>query len=221
MGGAIGRGGVDHRSFLVSAMIEPITKLDAFKDAVTDDALFACALADTVAALTRPLIGLSLAESVVRLEKLRQHLEDIERAHHDRPRAISEFASAEIERDAEREAVLKKAELLAWAYERQAAREAAEHERSKPRAEPAPARRSHRGADMTEQWRGYIRAQLDAQQRAMMKAVAQVVVDEERAREALQRRIEQLEREISELKGRDIDRRLRAVPSAPPESMIA
>jgi hypothetical protein len=54
-----------------------------------------------------------------------------------------------------------------------------------------------------------------------MKAVAQVVVDEERAREALQRRIEQLEREISELNGRDIDRRLRAVPSAPPESMIA
>jgi hypothetical protein len=72
---------------MVIAMTAPVTEkqVDRLKAAITDDALFACALADVVAALTRPLIGLSLAESVVRLERLRQQLERIE---HERPRAI-------------------------------------------------------------------------------------------------------------------------------------
>jgi hypothetical protein len=156
------------------------------------------------------------------------------------PDKSSEFEPAESEREAERAAVLKKAELLAWAYERQAAREAAAHEASKPRGEPAPVRRSQ-GADMTRDWQNYIKDQiarserasevamcgaikqaLDARERAVMKAVAQIVVAEERAREALAERVKALEAEIATLRGA---RGLRAVPGptspTSPASLIA
>ena len=66
----------------------------------------------------------------------------------------------------------------------------------------------------------YIKDQLDKRERATMKAIAQVVVDEERQREGLQRRIETLEAEIAELRDRELGRRLRAVPS-PPSALIA
>ena len=67
-----------------------------------------------------------------------------------------------------------------------------------------------------------IKQKLDQQERAVMKAIAQVMVDEERQREGLQRRIETLERELAEMRDRETTRRLRAVPSTPPDAaMIA
>ena len=53
----------------------------------------------------------------------------------------------------------------------------------------------------------------------MLDAVGQVLAEERAARIALQGRVEMLERAIAELKGRDIDRRLRAVPA--PTALIA
>lgn len=93
----------------------------------------------------------------------------------------------------------------------------------------APSRRAAAPApdNLTEGWVRYIREQLDARERAMRRAVAQVVVEEERAREALERRCERLETELAELRNRLDQERgargLRAVPSTPaaPGIMIA
>ena len=69
-------------------MIE--TKLDSIHDAISDDALLERAINDYVAALLRrSIVGLTVSESVVTIDRLRQQLdEEIERAPHDRPRQI-------------------------------------------------------------------------------------------------------------------------------------
>jgi hypothetical protein len=149
--------------------------------------------------------------------------------HEQRSEFASDRADLEAAEDVAREARLeqaKKEEVLAWCYQRQAEREAAERNASKPQPEPDRTSRrrevsQHQGAEMTRDWQDYIRRELEAQQRATMKAVAQVVIDEERAREALQRRVEQLETEIAELRQERGGSRLRAVPAAAPSTLIA
>ena len=75
-----------------------------------------------------------------------------------------------------------------------------------------------RPASLSKAWQDYIRQQLDRQQRATLRAVAHVVIDEKKARQAAERRIAALESAIAELRERlDQDRgapRLRAVPPA-------
>ena len=73
---------------------------------------------------------------------------------------------------------------------------------------------------MRRGWQNYITRQLDRCERHVLRAVAQIVVDEERQREALERRCAALETEIAELRNRlDQDRggsrMIRAVPPAP------
>ena len=63
-------------------------------------------------------------------------------------------------------------------------------------------------------WQNYITRQLDRHERHVLRAVAQVVVDEERQREALERRCAALETEIAEF-DQERSPRLRAVPTAP------
>ena len=73
--------------------------------------------------------------------------------------------------------------------------------------------------DMTRQWQDYIEQRLDRRDRIAARAIAQSIGKDLVAAE---RRIEQLEREIAELKNRDLDRRLlRAVPSSGPPALIA
>ena len=135
------------------------------------------------------------------------------------PEEIARFA--ELDRAAARAAVVKKAELLAWAYERQAAREAAAHEATLPKREPAPAKRIQ-GAEMTQAWQSYIADRIERSERqtirACMKAAGELlgkdIVE-------LEKRCAQLESEIRELKDRETTRRLRAVPSTPPDAMIS
>ena len=62
-------------------------------------------------------------------------------------------------------------------------------------------------------WQNYITRQLDRHERHVLRAVAQVVVDEERQREALERRCAALETEIAEF-DQERSPRLRAVPTA-------
>ena len=120
----------------------------------------------------------------------------------------------------ERAAVLKRAEMLEWAYARQAAREAAA--RNAPQSQ-APARRAAAPApapaQLTADGQTYIRQQLDKRDRAMTRAIATALVDEERQREALERRCAALETELAELRNRLDQERgqrgLRAVPSSP------
>ena len=71
---------------------------------------------------------------------------------------------------------------------------------------------------MTEGWVRYIREQLDARERAMRRAVAQVVVEEERQRQALGERVTTLEADIANLRAelranQERSRGLRAVAS--------
>ena len=99
----------------------------------------------------------------------------------------SEFDSAELEREqienAEREArieLARREEILQWALKRAAELRQAEHEATLPKREPDRTYRrrevSHQGAErMSTEWTNYIRAQLDQQQRATLKAIAQVV----------------------------------------------
>ena len=94
---------------------------------------------------------------------------------------------------------------------------------------PAPARRTvaPAPADMTAGWTSYIQRELDKRERAMMRAVAQVVVDEERQREALGERVKALEAEIANLRAELRDhqepgqRSLRAVPASSPSALVA
>ena len=71
----------------------------------------------------------------------------------------------------------------------------------------------------------YIARELDKRDKAVLRAVAVAVIDEEKARIAeiaeLRARVATLAAELAELKGRDIDRRLRAVPSVAPSVLIA
>jgi uncharacterized protein YceH (UPF0502 family) len=57
-------------------------------------------------------------------------------------------------------------------------------------------------ASMSRDWQDYIRRQLDKRDRVMSRAVAQVLVEEERQREALGQRVATLEAEIAELRNR-------------------
>jgi hypothetical protein len=83
-------------------------------------------------------------------------------------------------------------------------------------AAPAP-------SSITRDWQDYIKGQLDRRDRAILRAVAVAVIEEEKARiqelAELRDQVAALTRELAELRGRDIDRRLRAVPS--PTALIA
>ena len=153
------------------------------------------------------------------------------------PDKLSEFESAELERDAERAAVLKKEELLAWCYERQAARREAEHQATLPKATASVT--SRRAASQPfatdeviqavgiklKELRAEIRAADECTIRAAMKAVAEVVVAEERARErecaGLRERVIALEAELAGLRQERGQRGLRAVPPSSPASLFA
>ena len=188
------------------------------------------AVNDAFAAMMAPLVGLTIPQAITALDRLR---EDLERARsHDRqqrptlriwgPRRTER--EIEAREDAARAARLEQArrdEIVQWATARAAELRRAEHEATLPQREPDRTSRrqevSHQGAEMTREWQDYIRQQLDRQERAMMKAIAQVVIEEERAREALGERVKALEAEVAELRDRETTRRLRAVPSTPPE----
>jgi S-adenosylmethionine:diacylglycerol 3-amino-3-carboxypropyl transferase len=73
-------------------------------------------------------------------------------------------------------------------------------------------------------WQDYIRRELDRRDRAVLRATAQVVIEEERARQALERRCAALEAELAELREllkQDRSRGLRSVPASGPAAMIA
>ena len=80
----------------------------------------------------------------------------------DRHSASTAGDRAELERDAERAALIKREETLAWCYQRQAEREAAAHEASKPRPEPSPRLRAAAPAPATVSagWASYIDARI-------------------------------------------------------------
>jgi hypothetical protein len=67
---------------------------------------------------------------------------------------------------------------------------------------------------MRRGWQNYITRQLDRRERHVLRAVAHVVVDEERKREALEQRCAALETEVAE-SDQKRSPRLRAVPTAP------
>jgi hypothetical protein len=131
----------------------------------------------------------------------------------------SEFPDGEdrekIEREmAEREAVIKRAEVLAWAYERQAARGVTNvtPEKRFPSARRALRETDSQPAAMSREWTDYIQRQIARHERAMARAVGQVMVDEERAREKVEQRCAALESELAELRDRlDQGKRLKAV----------
>jgi hypothetical protein len=135
----------------------------------------------------------------------------------------SEFPAGEdrekIEREmAEREALLKREETLRWAYERQAARGAVTTPdtitKRFPSREEVLRETQHESqpASLTREWATYIKQQIDRQERCTMRAVAQVVVEEERQREALGERVKALEADLAELRDRlDQGKRLRAM----------
>jgi hypothetical protein len=105
---------------------------------------------------------------------------------------------------AEREAMLKKAETLAWCYARQAARDATVTVTKRFPSARQAMRETHesQSASMSRDWQDYIRRQLDKRDRVMSRAVAQVLIEEERQREALGQRVATLEAEIAELRNR-------------------
>jgi hypothetical protein len=72
-----------HSRFVVIAMI---TELGDIKAAITEDKLFRRAVDDAIMAIMRPLIGLTLAQAIVELDRLRERLELERVQHHDRPR---------------------------------------------------------------------------------------------------------------------------------------
>jgi hypothetical protein len=61
-----------HSRFVVIAMI---TELGDIKAAITEDKLFRRAVDDAIMAIMRPLIGLTLAQAIVELDRLRERLE--------------------------------------------------------------------------------------------------------------------------------------------------
>jgi polyhydroxyalkanoate synthesis regulator phasin len=73
-------------------------------------------------------------------------------------------------------------------------------------------------------WQNYITRQLDRRDRIAQRAVAQVVIEEERARQAeiaeLRDRVLTLENELRAI-GQDRSRGLRAVPASGPTALIA
>ena len=70
-------------------------------------------------------------------------------------------------------------------------------------------------ASMSREWTDYIQRQIAQHERTMSRAIAQVLVEEERQREALAERVATLEAELAELRTelREIPRGLRAVSS--------
>jgi hypothetical protein len=153
------------------------------------------------------------------------------------PEPSSGFACAETEREnAARAARIDQArreEIVNWAMARAEELRRAEHEATLPKAEPAPARRSHRGADMTREWQDYIadRIKQSEQQtiRAIMEAVNEGDLRVHRARNEkreealalLRAEIAELRAELAELRQERGQRSLRAVPSTTPGAMIA
>ena len=130
-----------------------------------------------------------------------------------------EQAEAEL---AERAAKNKRDEVLQRAFERQAERDAPKSYtppvdgQQRRSAAPAP-------PDMVAAgWVNYIRDQIKRSEacmiRASMAAVGEVIGADLVAAE---KRIAALEAEVRELRGRDLDRRLRAVPPASPSALIA
>jgi hypothetical protein len=122
---------------------------------------------------------------------------------------------------AERAARNKREEVLAWALDRQAARNA-------PKSYEPPVDGQRRQAAVPEpntfsqEWANYIAAKVKRSEestiRACMTAVGEVIgknVVE------LEKRCAALEAELAELRDRETTRRLRAVPSSTPGAMIA
>jgi|tagenome__1003787_1003787.scaffolds.fasta_scaffold19916190_1 hypothetical protein len=121
---------------------------------------------------------------------------------------------------------IRREQIVAKAYARAAELRQAVHDATKGQA-PTTSRRAAAPApsSITRGWQDYIRDQLDRRDRAILRAVAVAVIDEERARvqeiATLRDQVASLERDLAELKGRETDRRLRAVPSTPTSAMIA
>jgi hypothetical protein len=114
---------------------------------------------------------------------------------------------------------------VTWAKNRQAAARQADTVTK----DYAPARRTEAPtpapAEMSAAWTRYIKEQVARGERAVLRVVAAAIIDEERARQAVERdlaalraELDQVRAELAELRG---TKRLRAVPSSDPGSMIA
>jgi hypothetical protein len=126
----------------------------------------------------------------------------------------------------ERMAQYRKDELLAWAHARAAELRMAEHKASLPKAEPAPVRKYYTATVPTSQAPPRSAQQLDSRDKAVLRAVAVAMIEEEKARmqenAGLRERVGALETELAELRDRlNQQRGLRAVPSSTPSALIA
>ena len=115
---------------------------------------------------------------------------------------------------AERQRKAEAARVLAEARERNATAPVTKSYSSNRRSAPAPA-----PASLTRNWQDYIRRELDRRDRVAQHGIAIVLVELERARQAevaeLRDQVVALQSEVAELKNRDLDRRLRSVPTIP------